>query len=100
MTKALDYFDPAADYDNDLSEAFRRAQAHFLVISFTSDWRFAPPRSQEIVRALLDAQRQVSYARITAEHGHDAFLMPIPHYLSTFNAYMERVDREVNSHAG
>jgi homoserine O-acetyltransferase len=100
MTKALDYFDPAADYDNDLSAAFRRAQAHFLVISFTSDWRFAPARSQEIVRALLAAQRQVTYARITAEHGHDAFLLPIPRYRDTFAAYLERVDREVNTHAG
>ncbi|MEE4376688.1 MAG: homoserine O-acetyltransferase [Candidatus Competibacteraceae bacterium] len=100
MTKALDYFDPAADFDNDLSAAFRRAQANFLVIAFTSDWRFAPDRSREIVKALVDAKRQVSYAEIKATQGHDAFLLPIPRYQETFHAYMTRVAREVNPNAG
>jgi homoserine O-acetyltransferase len=100
MTKALDYFDPAADFNNDLSAAFRRAQAHFLVIAFTSDWRFAPDRSREIVKALVGAKRQVSYAEIKATHGHDAFLLPIPRYQETFSAYMAQVDREVNPDAG
>ncbi|MEJ2059434.1 MAG: homoserine O-acetyltransferase [Gammaproteobacteria bacterium] len=94
MTKALDYFDPAAEYGNDLAEAFRRALAKFLVISFTSDWRFAPSRSRQIVRALLDADRSVTYSEIEAHHGHDAFLMPIPKYMSVLYAYMEKVAGE------
>ncbi len=91
MTKALDYFDPAADYDNDLARAMSRARAEFMVMSFTSDWRFAPSRSREIVKALVDSRKPVSYAEIEAHHGHDAFLMPIPDYLATFSAYMTRV---------
>lgn len=95
MTKALDYFDPAADCDGDLSTALKDAQAKFLVISFTSDWRFSPPRSREIVKALLDGDKTVSYAEIEANQGHDAFLMPIPHYFDVFRAYMDRVAVEV-----
>ena len=95
MTKALDYFDPAADYDDDLAKALAHATAKFLVLSFTSDWRFAPERSREIVKALLDADRTVTYAEIQAHHGHDAFLMPIPHYMQVFRAYMERVAGEI-----
>ena len=91
MTKALDYFDPAADYDNDLAQALKQAEAQFLVVSFTSDWRFAPKRSREIVKALLDSQKDVSYAEIEAHHGHDAFLIPIPDYLEVFNTYMTRL---------
>jgi homoserine O-acetyltransferase len=95
MTKALDYFDPAHDYDGDLAEAFRRASAEFLVVSFTSDWRFSPERSREITRALLDADRMVSYAEVEAHHGHDAFLLPIPQYMKVLNAYMRRVEEGV-----
>jgi homoserine O-acetyltransferase len=91
MTKALDYFDPAADYDNDLSKAMAHARAEFMVMSFTSDWRFAPERSREIVKALLDSRKTVSYAEIEAHQGHDAFLMPIKDYIATFHAYMARV---------
>ncbi len=91
MTKALDYFDPAADHDNDLARAVERARAEFMVMAFTSDWRFAPSRSREIVKALVDSRKPVSYAEIAAHHGHDAFLMPIPDYLATFAAYMTRV---------
>ncbi len=91
MTKALDYFDLAREYGNDPIEAFRHALAHFLVISFSSDWRFAPDRSQEIVNALIGAQRGVCYADIDANQGHDAFLLPIPRYLAVFKAYMDRV---------
>jgi len=99
MTKALDYFDPAADFENDLSAAFRRAKAHFLVVAFTSDWRFAPDRSREIVKALVDAKRQVSYAEIKATQGHDAFLLPIPRYQETFSAYMNQIKHELNPDA-
>jgi len=97
MTKALDYFDPAADFDNDLTAAFRQARARFLVISFTSDWRFSSARSREIVKALVAANRDVSYAEIPSTQGHDAFLMPIPRYLETFTAYMQRVADEVDT---
>ncbi|MEZ5570550.1 MAG: homoserine O-acetyltransferase [Halioglobus sp.] len=91
MTRALDYFDLALEYDNDPVAAFRHARCSFLVISFSTDWRFAPERSQEIVNALLAAERPVTYAEIEANEGHDAFLMPIPRYLDVFSAYMLRV---------
>ena len=99
ITKTLDYFDPAADFDEDLSAAFHRTQAHFLVIAFTSDWRFAPARSREIVRALVRAGREVSYAEVPSEYGHDAFLMPIPLYHEALRSYLARVAREVNRDA-
>jgi homoserine O-acetyltransferase len=91
MTKALDYFDPAAEFDHNLSAALRQAQAGFLVLAFTSDWRFPPVRSREIVRALLDNDHDVSYAEITSHEGHDAFLIPNPRYQALLRAYMERV---------
>ncbi len=94
MTKVLDYFDPAMDWNNNLTDAFRQSLARFLVISFTSDWRFAPARSREIVRALLDADREVSYVEIEATHGHDAFLLPLPQYLDVLHAFMARVASE------
>jgi homoserine O-acetyltransferase len=94
MTKTLDYFDPASEHNNNLSAALAKVLAKFLVISFTTDWRFAPARSREIVKALLDNKKQVSYAQITADEGHDAFLMPIPHYMRVFKTYMQRVAEE------
>ncbi|MBK8182216.1 MAG: homoserine O-acetyltransferase [Candidatus Competibacteraceae bacterium] len=99
ITKTLDYFDPAADFDQDLSAAFHRAQAGFLVISFTSDWRFAPARSREIVQALIRANRDVSYTQVPSESGHDAFLMPIPLYHEILRGYLTRVAAEANAHA-
>ena len=96
MTKALDYFDPAAEQDGNLAKAFAPASAKFLVISFTSDWRFSPPRSREIVDALVDAKKTVSYAEIESDLGHDDFLMTLPHYVRTLSAYMSRVAAEVN----
>lgn len=95
MTKTLDYFDPASEHDHDLAAALSAATARFMVISFTSDWRFAPERSREIVKALLDADKQVSYVEIEAQHGHDAFLIPIPHYMNVFHSYMKNVHREI-----
>lgn len=92
MTKALDYFDPAADYGNDLSQALVHTQAKFLVVSFTTDWRFQPNRSEEIVKALIEAKKPVSYAEIDSDSGHDAFLLPIPDYISIFQAYMQGVE--------
>ena len=92
MTRALDYFDPALEYDGDLTAALAKAKADFLVVSFTSDWRFSTARSREIVKALLDNELSVSYAEVTAVHGHDAFLMPDPHYHSILRAYLQNVD--------
>ena len=91
MTRALDYYDPALAFDNDLSTALKTVQASFLVVSFTSDWRFSPARSREIVKALLDNERTVSYAEVTAAHGHDAFLMPDAHYHAILRAYLNKV---------
>jgi homoserine O-acetyltransferase/O-succinyltransferase len=87
ITKALDYYDPAAGFGGDLSAAFARASADFLVVSFTSDWRFSSARSREIVRALLDNRRVVSYLEIDAPQGHDAFLLDDPRYHGALRAY-------------
>ncbi|MEH3085303.1 MAG: homoserine O-acetyltransferase [Xylophilus ampelinus] len=87
ITRALDYFDPARDHGGSLSRALARTAAKFLLVSFTTDWRFSPLRSREIVRALLDNQRTVSYAEIDAPHGHDAFLLDDPRYLDVMRAY-------------
>ena len=94
MTKALDYFDPSHDFGGDLNRAFSRAKANFLVISFTTDWRFSPQRSREIVRPLLHNQRNVSYAEIASTHGHDSFLMEHPHYFDVMRAYLGNVAGE------
>jgi len=95
MTKTLDYFDPARDHGDDLATAMSSATAKFMVMSFTSDWRFSPQRSREIVKALIKAKKQVSYVEIEAQHGHDAFLMPIPHYMNVFHNYMRNVSRDI-----
>jgi homoserine O-acetyltransferase len=95
MTKALDYFDPASACGGDLSAALAGVEAKFFVASFTSDWRFAPQRSRELVKALLDGDKTVSYAEIEANHGHDAFLIPIPHYMEVFGSYMRRIAEEL-----
>jgi len=92
MTRALDYFDPAAEHGGDLSAALAKVKAEFLVVSFTSDWRFSPARSREIVQALLDNELSVSYAEVTAAHGHDAFLMPDPHYHDILRAYFQNIE--------
>ena len=95
ITRALDYFDPAAAHDNDLSKALAAARARFLVVSFTSDWRFAPPRSREIVKALLDNRCDVSYAEIDAPHGHDAFLLDDARYHALVRAYFDGIFERV-----
>jgi len=95
MTKALDYFDPAREYDDNLDKAFAAARANFLVLSFTTDWRFAPERSRAIVQALLHNHLNVSYAEISSTHGHDSFLMQDEHYHEVMRAYLNRIAREV-----
>jgi homoserine O-acetyltransferase len=95
ITRALDYFDPARVAGGDLSQVLAHARASFLIASFTTDWRFAPERSREIVQALLKAGRRVSYAEINAPHGHDAFLLEDPQYHAIVRAYFERVAAEI-----
>jgi homoserine O-acetyltransferase/O-succinyltransferase len=91
VTKALDYFDPASANNGDLSATLASASAKFLVISFTTDWRFSPARSREIVKALLDADKNVTYAEINAPHGHDAFLLDNPQYHGVVRQYLQTV---------
>ena len=99
MTKALDYFDPTVDFDGDLSKAFANSDCKFLLMSFSTDWRFPPERSREIVADLLKAGREVSYLEIEADQGHDAFLLPIPRYIEALSGYLQRVNQENESHA-
>jgi len=95
ITRALDYFDPARTYGGNLSAAFARTQAKFLLVSFTTDWRFSPERSREMVEALLDNQRDVSYAEIDAPHGHDAFLLDDARYMNVVRSYFARIHNEL-----
>jgi homoserine O-acetyltransferase len=99
ITRALDYFDPARAHGGNLSAAFARARARFLVVSFTTDWRFSPARSREIVKALLDNRLDVSYAEIDAPHGHDAFLLDDARYHGVVRAYFERIAAELGAAA-
>ncbi|MBU3725556.1 MAG: homoserine O-acetyltransferase [Burkholderiaceae bacterium] len=94
ITRALDYFDPAKDMQGDLSKAFAHIACSNLLVSFTTDWRFPPERSREIVEALLTAKKQVTYAEIDAPHGHDAFLMNDPRYHRLIAAYFDRIAKE------
>ena len=91
MTKALDYFDPARAYGDDLAAAFAKSTAKFFIAAFTSDWRFSPARSKEIVRALLASKRDVSYAEIESVEGHDSFLMPIAQYHALLRSTFEGI---------
>ena len=100
ITRALDYFDPARRFDGDLSKAFADIRAKFLLVSFTTDWRFSPTRSREMVRALLDNQRDVSYAEIDAPHGHDAFLLDDLRYVQVVRSYFERIAHEAPRQGG
>jgi homoserine O-acetyltransferase len=91
ITRALDYFDPARAYGGDLSQALARASAKFLLVSFSTDWRFAPSRSREIVKALLDNRRDLCYAQFDAPHGHDAFLLDDARYMSVVSSYFDSI---------
>ena len=95
MTKALDYFDPSVDFDGDFSAALKQANCKFLVMSFSTDWRFPPERSREIVTDLLKAGKEVSYLEVEADQGHDAFLLPIPRYINALKAYLKRAHTEI-----
>ncbi len=99
ITKMLDYFDLAREYHNNPVEAFSHAQCDFLVISFSSDWRFSPQRSREIVDALIGAEKNVSYAEIESDQGHDAFLLPNPRYEQVLGKYLSRVADKLEGQA-
>ncbi|MNS57529.1 Homoserine O-acetyltransferase [compost metagenome] len=97
ITRALDYFDPAKADGGDLSQSLAVAKAKFMLVSFTTDWRFSPARSREIVKALLDNRRTVSYAEIDAPHGHDAFLLDDARYMGVMRSYFENIASELNT---
>ena len=92
ITRALDYFDPARAHGGNLRQAFAQARAKFLLISFSTDWRFSPARSRELAKALLDSQHDLSYAEIDAPHGHDTFLLDDPRYLGVVCAYFDKME--------
>lgn len=94
MTKALDYFDPAADCGHNLTRAVENVQAKFFVASFSTDWRFSPQRSHELVKALIAAQKSVQYIEVKSNHGHDAFLMEDEAYIRAVAAYMNNVYKD------
>ena len=97
MTRALDYFDPAVAFNDDLSLALETGDCGFLVISFSSDWRFSPARSREIIDALVASRRDVVGVNIQTHFGHDAFLLPVRRYLEVLRTYLSRVADEVAS---
>src|SRR3954452_10876341 len=97
ITRALDYFDPALHHGGNLAKAFAAATARFLLVSFTTDWRFSPQRSRELVKALLDNRRDVTYAEIDAPHGHDAFLLEDARYMAVVRSYFDRIANEVHA---
>ncbi|WP_256080490.1 homoserine O-acetyltransferase [Massilia sp. YIM B04103] len=97
ITKALDYFDPARAHGGDLAKTLAATKAKFFLASFTTDWRFSPERSREIVQALLSNRREVTYAEIDAPHGHDAFLLEDPRYMNMVRAYYEQVWKELQA---
>jgi len=98
ITKALDYFDPARTFNGDLAAALANTQAEFLLVSFSTDWRFAPERSREMVQALVRNDRRLTYAEIDAPHGHDAFLLDDPRYMNVVGAYYEKIWGRITGH--
>ena len=96
MTTALDYFDPAAREGGDLAKVLSKAQCEFLLVSFTTDWRFSPERSEEIVDALIRSGKHVSYTKIEAIEGHDAFLFPIPRYMAALRGFLGRAAKHLS----
>jgi homoserine O-acetyltransferase len=95
MTRVLDYFDPAAEFGGSLEKAFGQATCNYFVVSFSTDWRFAPKRSEQLVESMIKAGRSVSYAEVDAPYGHDAFLIPTDRYMAIFSAYMKRIIKEI-----
>ena len=88
MTKLLDYFDPASKYNGDLVKTLDPINAKLLILSFSTDWRFSPERSREMVDALISAKKNISYVEIESSHGHDSFLFPEKRYVEALNAFL------------
>ena len=97
ITRMLDVFDLAREYDNDPVAAFNNAKCKFFVASFSTDWRFSPERSEEIVQALIGAKKQVSYIAVETDRGHDGFLANIPRYVENLSSYLKIVAEQVNA---
>ena len=97
ITRALDYFDPARGFGGSLRAAFAQARCQFQLISFTTDWRFSPSRSREIVKALVDNRLRLSYAEINAPHGHDAFLLDDSRYHALLRQRFHHIANEVGA---
>tara|TARA_R110002072_G_scaffold622_4_gene4779 strand:+ start:19751 stop:20935 length:1185 start_codon:yes stop_codon:yes gene_type:complete len=97
MTRVLDYFDPASEFGGSLEKAFEKASCNYFVVSFSTDWRFAPERSEQLVESMVKAGRSVSYAEVDAPYGHDAFLIPTERYMAIFSAYMNRIIKEIDA---
>ncbi|KZY28800.1 homoserine O-acetyltransferase, partial [Oleiphilus sp. HI0043] len=95
MTRALDYFDPAEKTEGSLEKALGKAQCGYFVVSFSTDWRFSPERSERLVEAMTKAGKRVCYAEVDSEYGHDAFLIPTERYMAIFSAYMKRIAEEI-----
>ena len=95
MTKSLDYFDPIKDFGNSLKEIFKTVNSKYLIISFTSDWRFPPKRSRELVKLLLDNDKNVSYSEINSEGGHDAFLMDNKDYFDVMRSFIDEANNGI-----
>ncbi len=100
ITKALDYFDPARGHGGDLTRALAGTRARFFIASFTTDWRFSPANSREIVQALVSNRRDVTYAEVDSSHGHDAFLLEDARYMNMVRAYYERIGAEIDARSG
>src|SRR5690606_31507011 len=97
MTKALDFFDPASEHGDDLVAALAPARCRFLVVAFSTDWRFSAARSKELVDALVEARKNVASAIIDTEHGHDSFLLPVPRYMQVLSTYLGRLADQVHA---
>ena len=95
MTKSLDYFDPIKDFGDSLNDLFKSVNSKYLIISFTSDWRFPPKRSRELVKILLDNEKNVSYAEISSEGGHDAFLMDNKDYFHIMKSFIDEANNGI-----
>jgi homoserine O-acetyltransferase len=96
ITKMLDYFDLAHAFNDEVVEAFSQSSCNFLVVSFSSDWRFSPKCSKEITDALIGADKNVSYLEIDSDQGHDAFLLPNRRYEDGLQAFLFSASRHIN----
>ena len=93
MTRAMDYFDLAADYGGSLAGAFKGSRTRFCVVSFTSDWLFPTSDSRATVRALNAGGASVSFVEIETDRGHDAFLLDVPELIDTTRGFIDAAAR-------